>query len=112
MFGVVESIHNKSGRPRRLFVKEWRKKRGLTQEQVAGRLDTDKGVISKLENGGQRLTAEWIFGIAEALDIDPEQLFHHPDQPTVNDLLRNTPPALRDHILGLVTQLAKTGTSG
>ncbi len=107
MLGVVTHIHNRADNAPRVFIREWRKKRGLTGERLAERLDTTKGVVSQLENGKRKVTTDWMFGIAAALDIDPEQLFRHPDQPTIADLLRAIGPDERRYIEGLVLKLAQ-----
>lgn len=70
------------------FIKEWRQRKGLTQEQLATRLDTNKGQVSKLERGDQRMNDYWILGISEALGISPGDLLTPPDRPTLDDLLR------------------------
>lgn len=108
---MVIHIHNRGSNPPRLYFLEWRKKKGLTQEQVAARLDSDKGSISMMERGKKRATDKKIFAFAEALGISPEQLFRHPDAPTIDDLLRDTSAETREHIRGLVAVLARTGTS-
>lgn len=55
----------------RWFLKEWRTFRGLTQQQLADRLDTTKSVISALENGKQRWNQDILELAAEALNCDP-----------------------------------------
>ena len=68
--------------PVRLFIREWRKFRGLTQQRLADRLGVDKGTISKLENGKMPWDQKYILGIAEALGIEPASLFmRDPSQP-------------------------------
>lgn len=41
--------------PIRWFLREWRDHFGLTQEQLAERMDTTRGQVNKLENGKQRM---------------------------------------------------------
>ena len=61
-----------------MYLREWRKYRGLTQEALAELLDTGKAVISRLETGQQRYHQDWIEALAKALDIDPVDLFRPP----------------------------------
>ena len=75
--------------PLKWYIREWRLHRGLTQEQLADRLDTNKGQISKLERGDQRMNDDWIAAIADALGIEPGELLFDPSRPSLNDLLRN-----------------------
>ena len=59
---------------RRLFLKEWRAYRGLTQEQLASRVDMSVSNISQLENGKQGYSTEGLHALAEALNCDPGHL--------------------------------------
>jgi transcriptional regulator with XRE-family HTH domain len=58
----------------RWFLKEWRTHRGLTQQQLADRLETTKSVISALENGKQRWNQDLVELAAEALNCEPADL--------------------------------------
>ena len=75
-------------KPLKWFLREWRQHKNLSQDAVAGRMDTNKGQISKLERGEQRMNDYWIAAYANALGVDPAALLHHPDKPTLDDLLR------------------------
>ncbi len=95
-------------KPTRLFLKEWRQKRGLSQDQLAARLETTKANVSRKENDARKVTTEYLAAVAYALDCAPEDLFRHPDQPTADQLLRQSSPAVRE----LVLRVLKTGTDG
>lgn len=112
MLCVIEKIHNTAANPPRLFLKEWRDKLKLSQEQIAARLETDKGTISKLERGRQKVTDDWLFGLAWAMGVEPERLFRHPDAPSLDDLIRGAPDNLKKQIFQVVEALVKTGTGG
>ncbi len=60
------------------FTREWRERKGLSQDQVAAQLDTNRGQISKLERGDLRMNDDWIAGIAKALKIEPAELLRDP----------------------------------
>ncbi len=60
------------------FTREWREHRGMSQDQVAAFLDTNRGQISKLERGDLRMNDDWIAGIAHALRVEPSDLLHDP----------------------------------
>ena len=51
-----------------LLVRDARKQRGLTQHQLASRLNTSQSAIHRIESGNQNLSLEMINRIAEALD--------------------------------------------
>jgi transcriptional regulator with XRE-family HTH domain len=64
--------HNPRRRP--TFVREWRRYRNLTQEQLAGRLGTTKTSISRIEAGEQAYTQDFLEACAEALMCEPADL--------------------------------------
>lgn len=108
-------------RPQRLFIAEWRDSKGLTQKQLGERLGVSDMTISRWERATGRTshqprgmvkgTAEvnWpvLQAIAEALDIAPEDLFRHPDQPSANALLRGEPIELRDQVIAIIRAIKK-----
>lgn len=63
------------------YLKQWRKKAALTQEELAEKVGTTKAVISLLESEGRPLSAKWLRKLADALgttpgrilDINPEE---------------------------------------
>lgn len=65
--------HPKPDKPRYYF-KEWRKKAGLTQEQLAERVGVTASSISQLENGKQGFTDTTLEALAWALNCDPADL--------------------------------------
>jgi transcriptional regulator with XRE-family HTH domain len=58
----------------RHYIKEWRKFRGLTQEQLAERVGIDKSYLSKIENGKKRYDQPFLEAAAEALRCEPGDL--------------------------------------
>lgn len=62
------------GHRRRHFIKEWRQHRGLTQDQLADRLDVSKASISRLESGRQPYTQDTLEALADALSCEPADL--------------------------------------
>jgi transcriptional regulator with XRE-family HTH domain len=96
--------------PRRMFIREWREHRGLSQQQLADRLDTNKGAISKYENGKTRLDMVILADLAYALNVNEEDLFHHPDEPSADALLRDAPASLRASTLAFIETLKRTGS--
>jgi len=58
----------------RLFLKEWRKHRQLTQEQLADRLDIDRTIVSKIERGKLQYSQGFLEAAAEALMCEPADL--------------------------------------
>ena len=94
--------------PFRHFLREWRKHRGLTQQQLADRLETNKGNVANWENGKRGLTADVQFALAEALGTQPEDLFRDPEQPSADALLRDASPEIRAQAFAIIETLLKT----
>lgn len=102
---IMEKIG--SSRALRWYLSEWRDKVGLTQDAIAARMDTNKGQISKLETGKQRLNDRWIMGYAYALGIEAADLLHHPDKPSVQTLLKGASPEVREQASRVVEAFLK-----
>lgn len=67
----------------RHFIKQWRRYRGLTQEQLADRLDIDRTTISKIESGKQEYSQGFLEAAAYALRCEPADLImRDPTQPS------------------------------
>jgi phage repressor protein C with HTH and peptisase S24 domain len=56
------------------FIKEWRKYRGLTQEQLADMIDMSNSNLSRIESGAVRYTSDSLEMIAHALAVDVTDL--------------------------------------
>lgn len=107
-------IHDKGRRPAKIYLREWLDYKHLTAEQLAGRLETSKSVLSKLMNGQQRYNQDWLERIAYALDCEVPELYRHPAAPTANELLARMEPEVRKTAMNVLVDLAKyrTGTDG
>lgn len=97
-------IGPRSRQRRRTYLAEWREKRGLTQKQLAGRLETTDMTVSRWERG---LVTFDYNAVAEALGIEPEDLWHHPDKPTANQLLRDQPPEVQEQAISLIRAIRR-----
>ncbi len=93
----------------RWFLKEWRKHRGLTQQQLADRVETTKSVISTLENGGQRWNQDLVEALAEALSCDPvDLLIRDPSAPEpIWSIWDRVPAVNRDQALRVLEAMAQ-----
>jgi phage repressor protein C with HTH and peptisase S24 domain len=56
------------------FIKEWRKYRGLTQEQLADMIDMSNSNLSRIESGSVRYTSDSLEMIAHALAVNVADL--------------------------------------
>lgn len=72
---MVEKVVSRLKRePPVYFFRAWRKYRGLTQEQLAERVDMSVSSISQLETGKQGFTDTTLLAIADALNCEPGDL--------------------------------------
>lgn len=92
-------------KPRRNFLAKWRAKKKLTQEQLAERLGTYKGQISNWENNNRAMGFDVQSALAEALDIEPSDLFRDPDRPSADELLRDADPHVFNQAIELIKVL-------
>lgn len=101
------------GKPRH-FIRQWRKKRGLTLEQLAGRLEVSTSSISQLETGKQGYSQPMLEAIADALGCQPaDLLMRDPSKEdamwSIEGQLKNVDPDRRNQILAVVETMLKTG---
>jgi transcriptional regulator with XRE-family HTH domain len=82
----------------RIFIREWREHRGLTQAALGERIGRDESTISEIERGNIGYTRDTLEAIALALDCDPPDLLSRaPDDRNaalrmVERLLKDAPP--------------------
>ena len=80
-------------------IRELRKKAGLSQEKLGDELGCNKSKISKLENGNQELTQNWMVKIARALSKHLDQTILPADLlPTDQTYADQTEQELVNHI--------------
>lgn len=89
-------------RPHRLFIAEWRQERGLSQEQLAERINSTKATISRYEKGVRRVGAEAMAALNEALQAD---IRRNPATPSADELLRNASPEVREQAIRVIEAL-------
>jgi transcriptional regulator with XRE-family HTH domain len=85
----------------------------MTQEVLAERIGTTKGTISRWEApsgpaGAHRAPSDDALGaLADALDINKEDLFRDPARPSLDILLRDVSLARQAEIIDVVRVLLK-----
>lgn len=102
-------------RPRRRhYIKEWREKRNLTQDQLAERLGTTKTSISRIESLKQAYTQDFLEACAEALLTDPASLIMRDptDDEAIWSLWDQAKPGQRKTILKFGLKTIKSASSG
>lgn len=98
----------------RHFIREWRKHRGLTLERLAERLETSAASLSRIENGDQPYTQDFLEAVADALGTDPASLIMRDPSSTdaIWSLWDRAKPAERRQIEEVVKAILRTGTDG
>lgn len=97
-------------RKRKVYLAEWRLHRGLSQKQLADRLESDVMTVSRWELGKTAISTDALAALAEALGgdlMEPEDLYHHPEQPTPNQLLRDQSPEVIDNAMRMLRALRR-----
>jgi transcriptional regulator with XRE-family HTH domain len=71
---VEKSLHSRRGARFRTLLIEAREKAGLTQNEVAARLEKAQSFVSYYEKGLRRLDVTEFLEVAEALGADPVKI--------------------------------------
>lgn len=95
MLVMARQTTNKIERKYPLFLREWREHLGMTQEQVADAIDSNKGDVSKIERGVKRYNEDHITKFADAFGVEPFQLYFPPDKQLLDSLLVGRPDEIR-----------------
>lgn len=72
----MAKVQTRFKNPKRVrhFIREWRKHRGLSMEELAERVELTHGAISQLERGIVNYTQPTLEALAEALGCEPADL--------------------------------------
>jgi transcriptional regulator with XRE-family HTH domain len=83
--------------------------RGLTDEKLAGRLGVERETVNRWRNYPQRLSLPRIEEIAQALDIEPGDLWRDPRRPSADELLRGAPDDIHTKAVEMIEILVRRG---
>lgn len=94
------------------FIKQWREHRGLSQEQLAERLEMTQSHLSMLENGKRGYTQETLEAVAHALQTDVASLLmrNPKDGDGIWSIWDSAKPGERQMIVDIAKTVTKTGT--
>lgn len=100
---------------RKFYFREWRKRRGYTQEELAAIVGVTASTISQIESGKQGFTDTTLVALADALTCEPgDLLMRNPldeDAPwSIWDAVKKVPDTKRREIVAVVETMLKTGT--
>lgn len=103
-----------TGKPKN-HLRAWREFRKMTQEQLAEKAGTDKGVISLLEGGHRGLSDKWLRRLAPILGTQPGHLLDHDPADLDNDIIdiwTRIADGDREQAIRVLRSFVKTGTNG
>lgn len=100
------------GMKRRTFIREWRKYRNLTQEQLASRVDMVPSNLSMLERGVRGYTQDTLEALAMALQTDAASLLmRNPENDSaIWSIWDTAKPGEKKMIVEIAKTVVKTGT--
>jgi len=101
----------------RHFIREWRKHRGYSQEELAELVGVSTSSISQLETYKQGFTDTTLQALADALACQPgDLLMRNPlddDAPwSIWDTVKKAAPQKRAEIIAVIETMLRTGTDG
>ena len=97
----------------RTYIREWRKHRGLTLEQLANRLEMTASHLSMLERGQRGYTQETLELVSHALRTDPASLImRNPTDPdAIWSIWEQAQPGEKRQIAEIAKTLIRTRAS-
>jgi transcriptional regulator with XRE-family HTH domain len=81
----------------------------MTQKQLGDRLGVTDMTVSRWERRTSLLNTNVMAAVAEALDIEPTDLYRPPDQPSADALLRSAPDDIRNQAVEMIEILIRRG---
>ena len=90
--------------PPRHYLREWREKRGLSQEALGKAVGTTGGTISRFETNDRGLELEMQLKLFDALDILPGQFYAPPEAPHLDAFAVGLSPKRRRELLEMVRE--------
>ena len=110
---IARMATDKNGGPN--YLKAWREFRGLTQAELAERVDTNANMIGYLESGERGLSAKWLRKLAPALDTTPGLLLDHDPAELDSDIMdiwAHADRRQKAQLSEIAKTLTRTGTTG
>lgn len=94
----------------RIYLREWRKHRNLTQETLTARLEVDRTIVSKIETGKLDYHQAFLERAAEALNCEPADLLvRDPSRPeAIWSIWEQIAPVDRPKALAVLQALKNT----
>lgn len=94
---------------KRLFLKEHRESREISASVMAGRLGIERESVYRLEREQWRVTADKQAAYADALGIEPEDLWRPPGHPSLDSMVKGMPADVQEMAADIVRRLVAGG---
>ena len=96
------------------YIKEWRKHRGLTQEQLAERIGIARSYLTKIERGTRRYDQPFLEAAADALRCEPGDIIMRDpsDADGIWSVWDTLNPLQRQQAVAVIRAIRGTGTNG
>lgn len=114
MGALFHAVRMAKERNSRHFLRAWRKKKGLTLEQVAERIHTTHATLSRIERGKLPYNQDLLEILADIYQTDPASLLmRDPEaQDAIWSLWDQLDPPQRNQLVEMGKVLKRTGTNG
>lgn len=95
-FGMAKKPQEKPRTGRKNYIRQWRDRLGMTQEELGEKIDRSQEQVARIERGDNSYTAATIEAIALALECRAADLI-------------SRPPGIEDQVRALVGSLSPEG---
>lgn len=89
-----------------LYIEEWFKERGVNDEKVGNRVGVDRATVHRWRKEQHRLNPGKIAVLAQALDLEPEDLFRPPERRSLDALVKDAPDDVVNMAFDIVKRMA------
>ncbi len=89
------------------YLRENREAKGMTAAQMAEKLGIERESVYRLEAKADGVAAAKQKAYAKALGIEPRDLWHRPDSPSLDRRMADAPPEVQESIRVLLNELLK-----
>lgn len=100
------NITNMATKRAQLRITEWFKYRGVNDEKVGELIGVDRATIFRWRKEQHRLNPDKIAALAKALDVEPEELWRHPDRRSLDALVKDAPDNVASMAFDIVKRMA------
>lgn len=102
---MVTRIGARRRERRPIYLAQWRAHRGLSAEQMAGRLGIERESYYRWEREPKRINLDKVSALADALDIEPGELWRLPERPSLDAIAADATPEQQAMVADVVRRV-------